>query len=116
MAVKILNRNRIDSLDMLEKVKREIKILSLFKHPHIIRLYVFDGGLFIRVLCVCVCVSVVALVSLSTFLPTVLSPPLSSPAICLRSPYRLGAIPSFPASRLCISSLTLPCVACAGTR
>ena len=57
VAVKILNRNRIDSLDMLEKVKREIKILSLFKHPHIIRLYVFDGGLFVCV-CVCVCVCV----------------------------------------------------------
>ena len=39
VAIKILNRNRIDSLDMLEKVKREIKILSMFKHPHIIRLY-----------------------------------------------------------------------------
>ena len=39
IAVKILNRNRIQSLDMDEKVRREIKILRLFDHPHIIRLY-----------------------------------------------------------------------------
>jgi len=39
VAVKILNRNRIKQLDMDEKVRREIKILKLFYHPHIIRLY-----------------------------------------------------------------------------
>ncbi|EOD16382.1 hypothetical protein EMIHUDRAFT_356164 [Emiliania huxleyi CCMP1516] len=39
VAVKILNRNRIRQLDMDEKVRREIKILKLFYHPHIIRLY-----------------------------------------------------------------------------
>ena len=39
MAVKILNRNRIRQLEMDEKVRREIKILKLFYHPHIIRLY-----------------------------------------------------------------------------
>jgi len=39
VAVKILNRARIRQLDMDEKVRREIKILKLFYHPHIIRLY-----------------------------------------------------------------------------
>jgi len=39
VAVKILNRAKIRLLDMEEKVKREIKILTLFMHPHIIRLY-----------------------------------------------------------------------------
>lgn len=39
VAVKILNRNRIRQLDMDEKVRREIKILKLFYHPHIIRLW-----------------------------------------------------------------------------
>ena len=38
VAVKILNRNRIRQLDMDDKVRREIKILKLFYHPHIIRL------------------------------------------------------------------------------
>ncbi|KAE8021731.1 hypothetical protein FH972_007597 [Carpinus fangiana] len=39
VAVKILNREKIKSMDMEEKVRREIKILRLFMHPHIIRLY-----------------------------------------------------------------------------
>ncbi|KAG9154768.1 hypothetical protein Leryth_014262 [Lithospermum erythrorhizon] len=39
VAVKILNRRKIRSTDMEEKVKREIKICRLFVHPHIIRLY-----------------------------------------------------------------------------
>ncbi|XP_072968042.1 serine/threonine protein kinase OSK1-like [Typha angustifolia] len=39
VAVKILNRRKIRNMDMEEKVKREIKILRLFMHPHIIRLY-----------------------------------------------------------------------------
>ena len=39
VAVKILNRSRIRQLEMDEKVRREIKILKLFYHPHIIRLY-----------------------------------------------------------------------------
>jgi len=39
VAIKILNRHRIKQLDMDEKVRREIKILKLFYHPHIIRLY-----------------------------------------------------------------------------
>lgn len=39
VAVKILNKKKIKSMDMEEKVHREIKILRLFMHPHIIRLY-----------------------------------------------------------------------------
>jgi 5'-AMP-activated protein kinase catalytic alpha subunit len=39
VAIKILNRRKIKQMDMEEKVRREIKILRLFMHPHIIRLY-----------------------------------------------------------------------------
>mmetsp|Transcript_7285 Transcript_7285/g.26070 ORF Transcript_7285/g.26070 Transcript_7285/m.26070 type:complete len:603 (-) Transcript_7285:19-1827(-) len=39
VAVKILNRNKIRSLDMDEKVRREIQNLKRFRHPHIIKLY-----------------------------------------------------------------------------
>jgi 5'-AMP-activated protein kinase catalytic alpha subunit len=39
VAIKILNRNRIKQLDMGEKVRREINILKICTHPHIIRLY-----------------------------------------------------------------------------
>ncbi|KAL3513137.1 hypothetical protein ACH5RR_025854 [Cinchona calisaya] len=39
VAVKILNRRKMKSPDMEEKVRREIKICRLFVHPHIIRLY-----------------------------------------------------------------------------
>ncbi|CAA7410848.1 unnamed protein product [Spirodela intermedia] len=39
VAIKILNRRKIKSMDMEEKVRREMKILKLFMHPHIIRLY-----------------------------------------------------------------------------
>ncbi|KAK8797222.1 hypothetical protein WA158_004432 [Blastocystis sp. Blastoise] len=39
VAIKILNKEKIRQLDMSEKVKREIKILKEFNHPHIIRLY-----------------------------------------------------------------------------
>ncbi|KAI3849556.1 hypothetical protein MKW92_011352 [Papaver armeniacum] len=39
VAIKILNRRKIRSLEMVEKVRREIKILRLFMHPYIIRLY-----------------------------------------------------------------------------
>jgi 5'-AMP-activated protein kinase catalytic alpha subunit len=34
-----LNRNKIKQLDMGEKVRREISILKMCTHPHIIRLY-----------------------------------------------------------------------------
>lgn len=39
VAIKILNRRKIKNLEIEEKVRREIKILRLFMHPHIIRLY-----------------------------------------------------------------------------
>lgn len=39
VAVKILNRQKIKSSQMDRKIRREIKILKLFRHPHIIRLY-----------------------------------------------------------------------------
>lgn len=41
VAIKILNKRKIKSLGMLDKIKREIKILKLFSHPHIIKLYEF---------------------------------------------------------------------------
>ncbi|CAM9662416.1 unnamed protein product, partial [Discosporangium mesarthrocarpum] len=39
VAVKIINKLRIKSLDMMDKVRREIHILKMCSHPHIIRLY-----------------------------------------------------------------------------
>mmetsp|Transcript_27383 Transcript_27383/g.71828 ORF Transcript_27383/g.71828 Transcript_27383/m.71828 type:complete len:507 (-) Transcript_27383:150-1670(-) len=39
VAVKILNREKVKNLDMVGKIKREIQILKLFYHPHIIKLY-----------------------------------------------------------------------------
>ncbi|KAA0201999.1 hypothetical protein HAZT_HAZT009674 [Hyalella azteca] len=39
VAIKILNRQQIKDLDVLEKIKREITNLKLFRHPHIIKLY-----------------------------------------------------------------------------
>ncbi|KFD57215.1 hypothetical protein M514_01726 [Trichuris suis] len=39
VAVKILNRQNIRSLDVVGKIRREIQNLRLFRHPHIIRLY-----------------------------------------------------------------------------
>ncbi|CDF32209.1 SNF1-related serine threonine protein kinase catalytic subunit alpha KIN10 [Chondrus crispus] len=39
VAVKILNRHKIRAQQMEEKLKREIKILKMCLHPHIIRLY-----------------------------------------------------------------------------
>ncbi|KAH7279953.1 hypothetical protein KP509_37G045000 [Ceratopteris richardii] len=39
VAVKILSKRKIKMTNMEEKVTREIKILKLFMHPHIIRLY-----------------------------------------------------------------------------
>lgn len=41
MAVKILNKRKIKTLGMFDKIKREIKILKLFNYPHIIKLYEF---------------------------------------------------------------------------
>eukprot|EP01064_Diplonema_japonicum_P019188 TRINITY_DN2788_c0_g2_i2.p1 TRINITY_DN2788_c0_g2~~TRINITY_DN2788_c0_g2_i2.p1 ORF type:complete len:626 (+),score=75.62 TRINITY_DN2788_c0_g2_i2:59-1936(+) len=39
VAVKILNRHKIKSSQMDKKIKREITVLKLFRHPNIIRLY-----------------------------------------------------------------------------
>lgn len=39
VAVKILNRQKINKSKMDMKIRREIKILKLLRHPHIIRLY-----------------------------------------------------------------------------
>ena len=41
VAIKILNKRKIKNLGMFDKIKREIKILKLFSHPHIIKLYEF---------------------------------------------------------------------------
>ncbi|KAJ4455599.1 putative SNF1-related protein kinase catalytic subunit alpha KIN10 [Paratrimastix pyriformis] len=43
VAVKILNRKKIRSLNMDAKVRREISIMKLFAHPHVIRLYEVIG-------------------------------------------------------------------------
>ena len=43
VAVKILNRKKIKSLDMMGKIRREIQNLKLFRHPHIIKLYEVIG-------------------------------------------------------------------------
>ena len=40
VAVKILNKGKIKHLEMAEKVRREINILKMCTHPHIIRLWV----------------------------------------------------------------------------
>ena len=37
--MKILNRQKIKSLDVVGKIRREIQNLKLFRHPHIIKLY-----------------------------------------------------------------------------
>lgn len=39
VGVKILNRNKIASLDMVQKIRREIQYLKALRHPHIIKLY-----------------------------------------------------------------------------
>ena len=38
VAVKILNRQKIKTLDVVGKIRREIQNLKLFRHPHIIKL------------------------------------------------------------------------------
>jgi 5'-AMP-activated protein kinase catalytic alpha subunit len=38
VAIKILNKGKIKHMEMSEKVRREINILKMCKHPHIIRL------------------------------------------------------------------------------
>ncbi|CAD7934218.1 unnamed protein product [Amoebophrya sp. A120] len=39
VAVKIINKLKMESMNMHEKIRREITILQLLKHPHVIRLY-----------------------------------------------------------------------------
>ena len=39
VAVKILNKDKIKDVHMAEKIQREILILKLLHHPHIIKLY-----------------------------------------------------------------------------
>lgn len=39
VAIKILNKQKIISMKMESKVEREIKLMKLFRHPHIINLY-----------------------------------------------------------------------------
>ena len=39
VAMKILNKRKIHSLDISSRVKREIQYLKLLRHPHIIKLY-----------------------------------------------------------------------------
>jgi carbon catabolite-derepressing protein kinase len=38
VALKIINRQKIASMDMGGRVKREIQYLKLLRHPHIIKL------------------------------------------------------------------------------
>lgn len=41
VAIKILNKKKMNEQpDMAEKIQREIKILKMCKHAHIIRLYI----------------------------------------------------------------------------
>lgn len=40
VALKIINRKKIASMDMGGRVKREIQYLKLLRHPHIIKLWV----------------------------------------------------------------------------
>ncbi|KAI8813438.1 kinase-like domain-containing protein [Cladochytrium replicatum] len=39
VAMKIINRRRIASMDMVTRVKREVQCFKLLRHPHIIKLY-----------------------------------------------------------------------------
>lgn len=39
--MKIINKRKIKSLSLFEKIKREIKTLKMFNHPHIIKLFEF---------------------------------------------------------------------------
>jgi 5'-AMP-activated protein kinase catalytic alpha subunit len=38
VAVKILNKEKVKTLKMDQKIRREIQIMKLFRHPHIIKL------------------------------------------------------------------------------
>lgn len=47
VALKIINRKKIATMEMGGRVKREIQYLKLLRHPHIIKLYVFIFYLFL---------------------------------------------------------------------
>uniref|UniRef100_A0A8C2AMB3 non-specific serine/threonine protein kinase n=1 Tax=Cyprinus carpio TaxID=7962 RepID=A0A8C2AMB3_CYPCA len=54
VAIKIIDKTRLDESD-LKKIKREVQIMKLLKHPHIIKLYQVCVGLccsFIMIYCV----------------------------------------------------------------
>jgi serine/threonine protein kinase len=38
--MKIINRRKIQNMDMTSRVKREIQYLKVLRHPHIIKLWV----------------------------------------------------------------------------
>eukprot|EP00930_Biecheleria_cincta_P036242 TRINITY_DN24868_c0_g1_i1.p1 TRINITY_DN24868_c0_g1~~TRINITY_DN24868_c0_g1_i1.p1 ORF type:complete len:409 (+),score=84.82 TRINITY_DN24868_c0_g1_i1:72-1298(+) len=39
VAIKIINKRKMEQMNMHEKIRREIQILQYLKHPHVIRLY-----------------------------------------------------------------------------
>ncbi len=39
VAVKILKKDQLVALKMDKKIKREIQIMKIFRHPHIVKLY-----------------------------------------------------------------------------
>lgn len=39
VAIKIINKKKMEQMNMHEKIRREINILQFMKHPHVIRLY-----------------------------------------------------------------------------
>ncbi|CAE6935577.1 KIN10 [Symbiodinium sp. CCMP2592] len=39
VAIKIINKRKMEQMNMHEKIRREIQILQFLKHPHVIRLY-----------------------------------------------------------------------------
>ena len=41
VAIKIMNKKKIKAQGVFEKIKREIKVLRLFNHPHIVKHYEF---------------------------------------------------------------------------
>lgn len=40
-----MNRQKIKSLDVVGKIRREIQNLKLFRHPHVIKLLVYEQNL-----------------------------------------------------------------------
>ena len=51
VAIKILNKEKIKQQKMEEKVKREIRLLKYFRHPHIIRVFdFFDSSSYVYVI------------------------------------------------------------------